>query len=122
MSIAPVEQGGIMGLFRGKPNVEKMEAKRDAKGLIKTLGYKTDSGVRRTAALALGKIGEPAVEPLIAALKDSVGDVRRTAAEALGKVGDRRAVEPLIAALKDSDDYVRREAAEALGKIGEPHR
>ena len=121
MSIAPVEQGGIMGLFRGKPNVEKMEAKRDAKGLIKTLGYKTDSGVRRTAALALGKIGEPAVEPLIAALKDSDDCVRREATEALGKIGEP-AVEPLIAALKDSDDYVRREAAEALGKIGEPHR
>ena len=60
------------------------------------------------------KLGEPAVEPLINALKD------KEAAEALVKIGDERAVEPLINALKDEDSGVRWEAAEALVKIGEP--
>jgi HEAT repeat protein len=54
------------------------------------------------------------VEPLIAALKDKDSDVRKAAAEALGKIGDPRAVEPLIAALKDAEWHVRKAAAKAL--------
>jgi len=73
------------------------------------------------------------VQGLIAALTHKNMDVRRTAAEALGVIGDKRAVEPLIAALNDTTDYLvikqplrvpctpvdaRGEAALALGKIG----
>ncbi len=42
--------------------------------------------VRKNATEALGKIGEPAVEPLIAALKDGVWRVREYAAGALGRI------------------------------------
>jgi HEAT repeat protein len=76
--------------------------------------------VRQKAAEALGKIGEPAVEPLIGALRDENRLVRRRAAEALGEIRDARAVEPLIGALRDRDSWVRRRAAEALEKIGDP--
>jgi HEAT repeat protein len=65
-------------------------------------------------------LGAPAVPPLIQALGDSDRDVRRAAAEALGKLGDPQAVPPLIKALGDSDWDVRRAAAEALGKLGDP--
>ncbi|MEX2720691.1 MAG: HEAT repeat domain-containing protein, partial [Candidatus Wukongarchaeota archaeon] len=166
---------GILDLF--KPNVEKMKAKKDVKGLIKALKYKRDQDVRRYAALTLGEIGdakavepliqalkeenkgirwnavgaldklgwkpeddiekalyliakeewdklvrlgEPAVEPLIQALKDKDINVRRGAAETLGKIGDARAVEPLTQSLKDGDKDVRRNSTRALGKIGEP--
>ncbi len=106
-----------MFLF-GPPNVEKMQARRDVQGLIKVLGYKKDDKVRQAAVEALVKIGAPAVEPLIAALKkDEEWYVRKTAAEALGQIGDVRAVEPLIVALKEGD--MRRVSAEALGKIGD---
>jgi hypothetical protein len=44
----------------GPPNVEKMEANRDIKGLIKALGYKKDPNVRKAATLALVKIGKAA--------------------------------------------------------------
>ena len=103
----------------------------------------TDKYVRKAAAYALGEIKDPrAVEPLIAALRDS--DVREAAAEALDRLGWKpgkdesagwywmakcewekcvalgaSAVAPLIAALKDTDKYVRKAAAEALGQIGE---
>ena len=60
-------------------------------------------------------IGAPAVEPLIAALKNSDENVRRQAAEALGMIGDVRAVEPLLNTLKDRN----LSAIKALGQIGD---
>jgi HEAT repeat protein len=107
-----------MGLF-GPPNVEKMTAKRDIKGLIKALGYEQDSSIREAAAAALGEIGDAgAVEPLTAcALRESDTTVRVTAESALVKIG-APAVEPLSAALKDSDYRVRKVAADTLGRIG----
>ena len=107
-----------MGLFSRKPNVGKMEAKRDVEGLIKVLPYEEYYVERAHAAHALGEIGDRrAVEPLIAALEDRMSFVRRAAAEALGEIGDSRVVEPLIAARKDSDWDVRSQATEALAKI-----
>jgi len=104
----------------GRPDVERLSAKRDIKGLIKALGYQESSNVRSGAASALGIYGDAhAVKPLIAALKDSNESVRLSAADALGKLGDARAVEPLITALKDSDVFVRRKAAMALGQLGD---
>jgi len=66
---------------------------------------------------ALGKIGTPAVEPLLAALKDEDSGVRSKAARALGEIKDTRAVEPLISALEDEDPGVRWNVAYALGEI-----
>jgi len=73
-----------MGFF-GPPSVEKMEAKRDVKGLIKALKDE-DKHVRRRATEALGNIGEPAVERLINALKDEDIDVRSFVKEVLDKI------------------------------------
>ena len=112
-----------MGLF-GPPNVEKMEAKKDIKGLINALGYQKDNDVRQAAAAALVRIGATAVEPLSASLKHEYGDVRRAAAKALGEIGDPRAVEPLLAAVKAGTTDSMRDgsslAVEALAKIGTP--
>jgi HEAT repeat protein len=111
-----------MDMFFFKPNVEKMEKKRDEEGLIKALRYK-DPWVRRAAVKALGKIGDPrAIEPLITALKDENRDVREEAAWALGELGDPRAVEPLIRVFRgkykgletDLDKEIHKAAAEAL--------
>lgn len=65
-----------------------MEAKRDVKGLIKVLDYQKDASVREAAAGALVKIGTPAVELLIAALKDSNSPMRIEAAGVLGQISD----------------------------------
>jgi HEAT repeat protein len=73
----------------------------------------------REAAEALRKIGTPAVESLIAALKGENADTRGKAATELGKIGDARAIEPLIAAMKDKNANVREAAVVALGKIGD---
>jgi len=63
-------------------------------------------------------IGEPAVQPLIAALEDKNEYVRWSVTEALGQIGDRRAIEPLTAVLKDSEEDVRKAAATALRNYG----
>jgi HEAT repeat protein len=66
----------------------------------------------------LVKIGPPAVEPLIAALKDENMEARRYAAEALGRIGDARAIDPLIAALEYDDGFNPSSATLALVSFG----
>jgi HEAT repeat protein len=65
----------------------------------------------------LSLIGEPAVEPLIQALKDKNPRIRLGATSVLGVIGDTRAVEPLTQALNDESEDVRKLAKEALEKI-----
>ena len=94
---------------------------RAVEPLIVALKDDRDPTVRTSAAEALGTIGTPAVEPLIAALKNKDAEVRWRVVESLGKIKDPNAVEPLIAALRgDRDERVRREAAEALADIRDP--
>jgi hypothetical protein len=108
-----------MALF-GPPNVDKMKARKDVKGLIKALGYREDAGVRRAAAQVLGELGDVrAVEPLIAVLEDKDAWTRGHAVEALVKMGDP-AVGPLIAALEDGSWLASSAAVEALGNIRLP--
>ena len=78
----------------------------------------TDVGL--SAAMALGKMGEDAVGPLVRCLADKKPRVRRLAAFALGEIGPdaKGAVAPLIEQLKDGDRSVRWYAARALGRIG----
>ncbi len=71
----------------------------------------------RQAAVALGSIGGPAVEPLLRSLQDKAAANRDKAALALGGTKDARAVLPLIDALADKDARVRAEAASALGSL-----
>ena len=109
-----------MSLF-GPPDVEKLESKRDVKGLIGALGYQKDpyGDLRRAAAEALGEIGDPrAVEPLIGSLKDD--RVHLAAIKALDKINDRRAVEPLIGMLKSRGREASEAAAMTLGHLGDP--
>jgi len=87
--------------------------------LIEALKIKTRlRGAEGSASTALAEIGEPAVEPLIAMLKDSNDNVRVLAIISLGDIGDDRAVEPLIHTLKDNNKGVRSFVAKALKKIG----
>lgn len=65
----------------------------------------------------LVRIKKPAVPLLISLLLDPYYGVRRDAAEALGKIGDPRAVLPLCALLQDTDPEICVSAAEALRNI-----
>jgi cyclophilin family peptidyl-prolyl cis-trans isomerase/HEAT repeat protein len=79
-----------------------------------------DRGLRRRAALAAGRIGDPASLPaLVAMMSDAEPEVRQMAAFGMGLIGDRLAQVPLVASLQDSDATVRARAAEALGRLGD---
>jgi HEAT repeat protein len=77
--------------------------------------------VRRTSALALGRIGDPKAVPALTqqALTNEDSGSRSTATAALGDIGDAAAVEPLLQLLEDGNDTVRAMAAQSLGKIGD---
>lgn len=78
-----------------------------------------DPTVSRRAALAAGRIGDPAAVPaLIDLMNHPIAEVRQMAAFALGLIGDSAATERLLAALGDHDSTVRARSAEALGRIG----
>ncbi|MCE5338949.1 MAG: HEAT repeat domain-containing protein [Methanomicrobiaceae archaeon] len=93
-----------------------------AVGPLAALLRDPESGVRWKATEALGKLGSPAVVPLIESLQSENVDVRWMAAIALGDIGDPGAVPALVEALNDEDTYVRSRAALALAAIGEPAR
>ncbi len=77
--------------------------------------------VRRQAALAAGRIGDPgAVELVAAALEDSSQAVQAAAAFALGLLKDARALPSLVGAIRARPaERVAVEAVTALAKIGE---
>ena len=61
---------------------------------------------------------DKAAPALIEALTDEAMEVRRDAAEALGRIGDPHAIDALNKALKeDKDDWVREVAEESIGLI-----
>jgi len=68
----------------GPPNMDKLAAAGDLKGLTNALGYPRDS-VREGTARALRRIGAPAVEPLIGALHDNDANTRTRAVSTLGQ-------------------------------------
>ncbi len=78
--------------------------------------------IRATAAVALGRLGNPRVVPILAevARSDDSYAVRAAAAAALGRMNDVSAVGPLFEALHDSDEYVRHEANDALDRFHTP--
>ena len=79
-----------------------------------------ESDFRRSAAYALGRLGDKrAVDPLIKALADDDFYVRWGAVWALGRLGDKRAADPLVKALADKVSNVRKAAAEALEQLGD---
>lgn len=102
-----------------RPDVEKLTAKHDVKGLIKALHYSRDRHVAAAAAESLGGLGDDrAAEPLITALDDDVD--REPVIAALGRLGDPRAVDRLVRVVADGPAWLRDPAVAALVMIGAP--
>jgi hypothetical protein len=97
-------------------------AAQSASALIALIGCEPNHGVRRAAAEALGRLGDPAAVPdLRERLRaDENWSVRQAAAQALGRLGDPAAVPDLLERLRSDDEpwNVRSGAAGALGRLG----
>ncbi len=76
-----------------------------------------NSNVQEWAALALVKIGRPAIEPLMAAMKSRNDPVKWQAAAVLGLINDSNATEALSLALESNNSTVRYWGAASLGQI-----
>ena len=76
-----------------------------------------EEDAREEAALALGKLGQASVAPLLELLDHDDADVRCWAIWALAQTGVCQVVPPLIASLDDADCDVRICAAMALGEL-----
>lgn len=84
-----------------------------------TKGIQSDNEDRAFwSAKALGKLGEPAREVLLQALKSGSRRLRFVIAAALGETGDRRVIRVLINSTKDRAWIVRKRSADALAEIG----
>ncbi len=94
---------------------------KDAKSVDAIINIMEDKYkyVKFNTELALSKIGEPAVDPLIKNLKNKNTRIREASAIALGYIKDEKALEPLIEALKDEDANVKWRAREALKALGD---
>ena len=78
-----------------------------------------DLEVRRSAVVALGRIGDAkATSPLLSALGDEALVIET--ANALAQIGDPTAVDGLLALLGDSDASVRQAAVNALNSLALP--
>jgi hypothetical protein len=90
---------------------------------IKTLIAKLDNRdglIRQRARIALVRIGEPAVDPLIEVLNNRQGYAHWEAAKALSQIGRPKATQALVEALQDDQFSIRWLAAEGL--VAWPHR
>lgn len=88
--------------------------------LIKVLQHDQESGIRSTAAYALGEIGnETAISGLLEALRDEAVRVRESVVEALGKLGGKTALSALLDVLANEveEASVRGNAIYALSKF-----
>ncbi|MDN7024883.1 HEAT repeat domain-containing protein [Methanoculleus sp. FWC-SCC1] len=96
---------------------EEQKVRQDVAALLDTLLH-GDTYSRLQAAGALGRIGEPAVDPLVQTLTDKETKARWNVAMALARVGEP-AVGSLITITTTADDQVRNAAVWALAEIGD---
>ena len=105
-----------------KPDLVKMERKRNVRGLVKLLDCdelltREKRETRDKTCEALVRMGSSAVVHLCRALGHPNRLARQGAAQVLGRIGNPSSIASLCAALDDSDYFMRREVVEAVGRL-----
>ncbi|WP_119071415.1 HEAT repeat domain-containing protein [Aggregatilinea lenta] len=110
-----------MPLF-GPPNIEKMKAKGDVKGLIKAMEHKNKPVVRKHAAQALGEIEDVQASGALVhqlAYIFAPDIVLIAVIEALSPIRDKFTVQQLIHLLRNENVAVRQAAIHAIAQFGD---
>ncbi|MDQ2744060.1 MAG: HEAT repeat domain-containing protein, partial [Chloroflexota bacterium] len=95
--------------------LQELHDQRSIDRLLPTLAT-DDANWRGHVAAIVGKVGAPAVEPLLELLTSEDSRLRAAGATGLGFTQDRRAVDPLAESLRSNpESEVRAEAASSLG-------
>jgi hypothetical protein len=105
-----------------KPNLAKLEKKKDVKGLCAVLSQAKDTEVRKKAAEALGRTGDKSSEtPLINVLRDEPdSEVRMAALNSLEKIKSKDASPYVMqTAIDDEAIAVRQTAVDVLKIMGD---
>jgi HEAT repeat protein len=90
--------------------------------LVRVLQDEDDEYARKLAALSLGRIGEPAIAPLLKTMKSENPKARRYAIEALGHIRSQpKVLGAIFQARKDPDADVRQAAWRALERLPPRH-
>lgn len=86
--------------------------------LVRALQHDEDEYARKLAALSLGRIGKPAIDPLLETIRSEDPIARRYAIEALGHIrSEPRVLGAIFQARKDPDEQVRLAAWRALERL-----
>ncbi len=115
---------GCLETLQGEENTDlristvcSMKQIKDTRAVYPLIALLGDEKLGYLAASVLSQMGEIAVEPLLAALKDENPGKRARAATALGEIGLTRVVKPLRDLLCDPDPEVRKIAQRAVQKL-----
>ncbi len=103
-------------------NDTRIEKKHDLSSIMALLGHENHRVASSAAYILGEIRNSDAVPALVLALSSDRTHMRRIAAHALGKIGDPSAVQPLIEVLGDKTQSlaVQTSVIMALGKIGDP--
>lgn len=77
-----------------------------------------DTSLHAICAWSLGKIGQPALQPVLDLMRASDVETRRSAVDALGELRDIRAIDVLCRALQHDEHQVQLWAGLSLAKLG----
>lgn len=103
-----------------RAEILRAEDRREPEGARAATAHASPE-VRAQAALALGRIGDPADLPVLESLLgDPVAQVRAAAAIGLGLAHDRGRAQALVSHAGDPDAKVRAAVAHGLGRLGDP--
>lgn len=113
--------GGLEKYRDQQQPAESMLVEMGAEAVPYLLGKLNTQSAREkwTLIRVFGKIGEPAVMPLLDSLDSRDKDVTKLTIRILGDIKDSRSVEPLVAMLNRDDYNIRNDACESLGKIAD---
>jgi hypothetical protein len=107
--------------FWSSPDVEKLKAKRDTKGLIRVLDSQKDATLRRSVVEALGQTGDSqAIGKLDALLQDQDENIliRLEAIDSLVEIGGPQVIDPLIGGMRLDHPHLSNIAYRALATHG----